>query len=121
MPVLCSAQRFPPLIAISVQSAPLPLPLMAYPVVCYEAEEPVSIQCYAKAWLDAPLPQPENGIQNGFCVMLWDQDAPLGPHGWPMKYAVLSEVPVPLESRDPIQVGAVRWHRRVDAAPLVLG
>ena len=93
---------------------------MAYPVVCYEAERDVSIQCYAKSWLDEPLPQPENGIQNGFCVMLWDRDAPLGPHGWPMKQAVLSDVPVPLESREAIQVGAVRWHRRESVAPLVL-
>ena len=94
---------------------------MAYPVVCYEAEEPVSIQCYAKAWLDAPLPSTLH--QDGFGVMLLAgrDERTSGPRGWPMKYAVLSEVPVPLESRDPIQVGAVRWHRRVDAAPLVLG
>mgnify|MGYP005812491453 CR=1 FL=1 len=93
---------------------------MAYPVVHYAAEGGVSIQCYAKSWLDAPLPRPKDGIRDGFALILWERDAPLGPHGLPRKQAVLSEVLVPLESQEAIQVGAVRWHRREAVVPLVL-
>ena len=93
---------------------------MAWPVVSYEAEKNVSLQCYERSWLDAPVPRPENGIRSGSAYLLMDRDAPLGPHGWPIKQAVLSEVTAPLGRAEPSQLGAVRWHRRAPAAPLTL-
>ena len=93
---------------------------MAYPVVCYEAEKDVSIQCYEGSWLDAPVPRPESGICNGYAYILMDRDAPLGPHRLPVKQAVLPEVTAPLESTKPIQIGAVRWYKREARKPLTL-
>ena len=93
---------------------------MGWPVVSYEAEKNVSLQCYERSWLDAPVPRPESGICNGYAYLLMDRDAPLGPHGLPVKQAVLSEVTAPLGRAEPIQIGAVRWHRRAPAAPLTL-
>ena len=43
-----------------------------------------------------------------------------GPHGLPIKQTALSEMPVPLGRTEPIQIGAVRWHKREAAAPLTL-
>ena len=93
---------------------------MAWPVVRYEAERGVSIQCYAQSWLDAPVPRPESCIRNGFAYILMERDAPPGSYGLPVKQAVLSEVPVPLGSAEPIRVGAVRWHKRESVEPLTL-
>ena len=94
---------------------------MAWPVVRYEAETDVSLQCYEMSWLDAPLPRPKSGIRNGVAYILMERDAPPGPHGLAVKQAVLSEIQVPLGSAAPIQIGAVRWHKRKAAAPLALG
>ena len=95
---------------------------MAYPVVCYEAEKDVSIQCYEGSWLDAPVPRPKSGVQTGFTMILRTprEEQTYGPHGLPIKQTALSEMPVPLGRTEPIQIGAVRWHRREAVAPLVL-
>ena len=95
---------------------------MAYPVVCYEAEKDVSIQCYEGSWLDAPVPRPKSGVQTGFTMILRTprEEQTYGPHGLPIKQTALSEMPVPLGRTEPIQIGAVRWHRREPAAPLTL-
>ena len=94
---------------------------MGWPVVRYEAEKDVSLQCYETSWLDAPLPRPKSGVRNGVAYILMERDAPPGPHGLAVKQAVLSEIQVPLGSAAPIQIGAVRWHKRKAAAPLALG
>ena len=95
---------------------------MAYPVVCYEAEKDVSIQCYEGPWLDAPVPRPKSGVQTGFTMILRTprEEQTYGPHGLPIKQTALSEMPVPLGRTEPIQIGAVRWHKREAAAPLTL-
>ena len=95
---------------------------MAYPVACYEAERDVSLQCYEGSWLDAPVPRPKSGVQTGFTMILRTprEEQTYGPHGLPIKQTVLSETPVPLGRTEPIQIGAVRWHRREPAAPLTL-
>lgn len=90
---------------------------MAFPVVSYEAEGDVSIQCYPSSWLDSPLRRSANST----VTFLARGDDALGPHGLPVKRAVLSEAPVPLGDTAPLAIGAVRWHRSLSAEPLILG
>lgn len=88
---------------------------MAFPALLYETEQTLSLQFYPSVWLDSPI----DGGGSGLAVLAGPQ-AKTGPRGLPLKTAVLTELPVPMDFHGELDIGALQWSRTRTPGDVIL-
>lgn len=90
---------------------------MVFPALRYEAAADVSIQCYLKAWLDAPIPHNRSGVLG---ILARPDETVTGPRGLPVRLTAMTDLPVNPDRLEGLSIGALRWNRRIPQPPLYL-